>query len=91
MKMIRLDDVQIFVQAVESGSFSQAARQLNMAPAFASAAIQRLEQALDTRLFTRSTRSMQLSGAGERTCPMRLPCLAPRPRAGRRSHTLAMR
>jgi DNA-binding transcriptional LysR family regulator len=75
MKMIRLDDVQIFVQAVESGSFSQAARQLNMAPAFASAAIQRLEQALDTRLFTRSTRSMQLSGAGERYLPHALAML----------------
>ena len=75
MKMIRLDDVQIFVQAVESGSFSQAARQLNIAPAIASAAILRLEQALDTRLFTRSTRSMKLSDAGERYLPYALTML----------------
>jgi DNA-binding transcriptional LysR family regulator len=69
MKMIRLDDVQIFVHTVDYGSFSEAARQLNIAPAHASASVQRLEKALDTRLFTRSTRSMQLSEAGERYLP----------------------
>ncbi|RQR33447.1 LysR family transcriptional regulator [Burkholderia sp. Bp9143] len=67
--MIRLDDVQIFVHTVDYGSFSEAARQLNIAPAHASASVQRLEKALDTRLFTRSTRSMQLSEAGERYLP----------------------
>jgi DNA-binding transcriptional LysR family regulator len=69
MKMIRLDDVQIFVHTVDYGSFSEAARQLNIAPAHASASVQRLEKALDARLFTRSTRSMQLSEAGERYLP----------------------
>ena len=64
--MIRLDDLQIFVHTAELGSFSAAARQLNIAPAHASASVQRLEKALDARLFTRSTRSMQLSDAGER-------------------------
>jgi DNA-binding transcriptional LysR family regulator len=67
--MIRLDDIQIFVQAVEAQSFSEAARQLNIAPGLASAAVQRLEKALDTRLFVRSTRSMQLSTEGERYLP----------------------
>ncbi|NRO98676.1 LysR family transcriptional regulator [Paraburkholderia sp. NMBU_R16] len=67
--MIRLDDVQIFVHTVDYGSFSEAARQLNIAPAQASASVQRLEKALGTRLFTRSTRSMQLSEAGERYLP----------------------
>jgi DNA-binding transcriptional LysR family regulator len=67
--MIRLDDVQIFVHTVDCGSFSEAARQLNIAPAHASASVQRLEKALDTRLFTRSTRSMHLSEAGERYLP----------------------
>ena len=69
MKIIRLDDVQIFVQTVDAGSFSEAARQLNIAPGHASASVQRLEKALDARLFTRSTRSMQLSEAGERYLP----------------------
>lgn len=67
--MIRLDDVQIFVHTVDFGSFSEAARQLNIAPGHASASVQRLEKVLDTRLFTRSTRSMQLSEAGERYLP----------------------
>ncbi len=69
MKIIRLDDVQIFVCTVDAGSFSEAARQLNIAPGQASASVQRLEKALDARLFTRSTRSMQLSEAGERYLP----------------------
>ncbi|MFT0545581.1 LysR substrate-binding domain-containing protein [Allopusillimonas ginsengisoli] len=67
--MIRLDDIHIFVQAVDAGSFSEAARQLNIAPGLASAAVQRLEKALSTRLFVRSTRSMQLSTEGERYLP----------------------
>ena len=67
--MIRLDDVQIFVQTVEASSFSEAARQLNIAPGLASVAVQRLEKALNVRLFTRSTRSMQLSEDGERYLP----------------------
>jgi DNA-binding transcriptional LysR family regulator len=69
MKIIRLDDVQIFVHTADSGSFSEAARKLNIAPGHASASVQRLEKALDARLFTRSTRSMQLSEAGERYLP----------------------
>jgi len=69
MKIIRLDDVQIFVHTADAGSFSEAARQLNIAPGHASASVQRLEKALDARLFTRSTRSMQLSEAGERYLP----------------------
>lgn len=67
--MIRLDDIQIFVQAVEAESFSEAARQLNIAPGLASAAVQRLEKTLGARLFIRSTRSMQLSAEGERYLP----------------------
>ncbi len=69
MKIIRLDDIQIFVRTAEAGSFSEAARQLNIAPGQASASVRRLEKSLDTRLFTRSTRSMQLSEAGERYLP----------------------
>src|SRR5579871_5692849 len=68
-KMIRFDDLQTFVQTVDAGSFSEAARQLNIAPAQASSAISRLEKALQVRLFTRSTRSMQLSEDGERYLP----------------------
>ncbi|ALM85997.1 LysR family transcriptional regulator [Bordetella sp. N] len=67
--MIRFDDLQIFVYTAELGSFSEAARRLNISPGHASASVQRLELALEARLFTRSTRSMQLSDAGERYLP----------------------
>ena len=77
--MIRLDDIQIFVHTVDYGSFSEAARQLNIAPGHASASVPRLEKALDARLFTRSTRNMQLSEAGERYLPHARECKASRP------------
>jgi DNA-binding transcriptional LysR family regulator len=67
--MIRLDDVQVFVQTADAGSFSAAARQMDITPAFASSAVQRLERALAARLFVRSTRSMRLSEDGERYLP----------------------
>lgn len=67
--MVRLDDLQIFVRAAETGSFSAAARELDIAPAQASAALQRLERALGVRLFVRSTRRMRLSEDGERYLP----------------------
>jgi DNA-binding transcriptional LysR family regulator len=68
-KMIRLDDIQVFVQTVDAGSFSAAARQLDVTPALASAAVQRLETELGARLFVRSTRSMRISEDGERYLP----------------------
>jgi len=64
--MIRLDDIQVFVQTADAGSFSAAARQLDITPALASTAVQRLEREVGTRLFLRSTRSMRLSDDGER-------------------------
>ncbi|WP_291776594.1 LysR family transcriptional regulator [Luteibacter sp.] len=67
--MIRLDDLQIFVQTVDAGSFSAAARLLDCTPAMASSAVMRLEKELGTRLFVRSTRSMRLSDDGERYLP----------------------
>lgn len=68
-KMIRLDDVQVFVQTAEAGSFSAAGRQLDMSPALASGSVQRLENELGVRLFVRSTRSLRLSEDGERYLP----------------------
>ncbi|WP_437882276.1 LysR substrate-binding domain-containing protein [Pseudomonas sp. LRF_L74] len=67
--MIRLDDLQVFVQTTDCGSFSTAARQLDLSPAFASNAIQRLERELGIRLFIRTTRSLRLSEEGERYLP----------------------
>jgi DNA-binding transcriptional LysR family regulator len=67
--MIRLDDLQVFVQTADAGSFSAAARLIDTTPAMASNAVQRLEKELGTRLFVRSTRSMRLSDDGERYLP----------------------
>lgn len=67
--MIRIDDLQVFVQTAEAGSFSAAARRLDLTPALASSAVQRLERELGLRLLVRSTRSMRLSEEGARYLP----------------------
>ncbi|MFW9265743.1 LysR family transcriptional regulator [Pseudomonas sp. D2-30] len=64
--MIRVDDLQVFVTTTDAGSFSAAARLLDISPALASVAVQRLEASLGVRLFVRSTRRLRLSDDGER-------------------------
>lgn len=64
--MIRLEDLAIFVCAADNGSLSAAARQHDVTPAVASAAMKRLEGELGARLLTRSTRSLRLTPDGER-------------------------
>ncbi|WP_020654365.1 LysR family transcriptional regulator [Massilia niastensis] len=73
--MIRLDDLALFVRSAALGSFSQAAREVNLLPGQASAAIQRLERELDIRLFARSTRSLRLTDEGRRYLPYALEAL----------------
>jgi DNA-binding transcriptional LysR family regulator len=63
MKMLR--NLDIFLRTAEAGSLSAAARQLDLTPAAASAAIKRLEAELDAPLFARSTRSLRLTPKGE--------------------------
>ena len=63
--MLRLDDLALFARTAELGSLSAAARALDCSPAVASAALKRLEQQLETRLFIRSTRSLRLTAEGE--------------------------
>ncbi|WP_257387001.1 LysR family transcriptional regulator [Tahibacter caeni] len=64
--MKALMELEFFVRAADSGSFSAAARSLDLSPAAASAAIKRLEAELQVRLFVRSTRSLRLTPDGER-------------------------
>lgn len=52
------DAVRMFVQVVESGSYTKAALQLNLHKATASQQIQQLEDKLGTRLLTRTSRSV---------------------------------
>lgn len=67
--MIRLEDLTLFVRSAALGSFSRAAREVNLLPGQVSAAIQRLERELDRRLFARSTRSLRLTAEGEKYLP----------------------
>ena len=60
-----LGEMAIFVKVVETGSFSEAARQLSVSPSAVSRSISRLEQALATRLLQRTTRKLRLSEGGE--------------------------
>lgn len=64
-KLLRLDDLTIFVRTADQGSLSAAARSLEISPALASAALKRLEGELGLRLFARTTRSLRLTEEGE--------------------------
>ncbi|WP_254446336.1 LysR family transcriptional regulator [Pantoea sp. MBD-2R] len=55
----------LFVQVVEKGSFSSAGRALSMTPSSASRMIDRLEKRLNLVLFTRTTRSISVTEAGQ--------------------------
>lgn len=63
--MLRLDDLSVFVRTADRGSLSAAARDLEISPALASAAVKRLEGELNLRLFARTTRSLRLTEEGE--------------------------
>ena len=53
-----------FVQAVDMGGFSAAARELDLSPSAVSKLVGRLEDRLDVRLFQRSTRRLSLTEEG---------------------------
>lgn len=54
-----------FVQAVDSGGFSAAARELDLTPSALSKLVTRLEARLGVRLVNRTTRHIQLTPEGE--------------------------
>jgi DNA-binding transcriptional LysR family regulator len=56
----------VFEAAARTGSFTRAARELNVQQPAVSAAIKQLETSLGTRLFARAHRSVTLTQAGER-------------------------
>lgn len=64
--MKALQDLDIFVRTVDTGSLSATARALDLTPAATSAALKRLEAELGVPLFVRSTRSLRLTEQGER-------------------------
>lgn len=61
----RAGEMMVFVRVVETGSFSEAARNLLMTPSTVSKLIARLEARLGVRLIERSTRRLALTGEGQ--------------------------
>lgn len=60
----RLDNIELFVAAVEAGSFAQAAERLRLTRSAVAKGIARLEQRLRVRLFHRTTRTQRLTDEG---------------------------
>lgn len=64
LPMDKLDQVRIFLQVAEMGSFIKAAHALDVPRATVSAAVQQLEAGFGTRLLHRTTRQVQLTADG---------------------------
>lgn len=60
----RSGEMEVFVRAVELGSFSTAARELGLTPSAISKLVTRLEHRLGARLVNRTTRRLQLTAEG---------------------------
>ncbi|WMY73617.1 DNA-binding transcriptional regulator YafC [Buttiauxella selenatireducens] len=60
------DELAIFVAVVESGSFSRAATQLELANSAVSRSVKKLEMKLGVSLLNRTTRQLSLTEEGER-------------------------
>jgi DNA-binding transcriptional LysR family regulator len=64
--MDRADDLAVFVEIAEHGSFSHAARKMGRSPAAVTRSVANLEMRLGVRLFNRTTRAVSLTDAGQR-------------------------
>ena len=60
----RLREIEVFVRAAGTGSFSRAARELGLSQPSASRLVSRLEQRLGVRLLLRTTRRVRATEAG---------------------------
>ncbi|MBH0090552.1 LysR family transcriptional regulator [Pseudoalteromonas sp. NSLLW218] len=66
---MNIEDLKLILKVAEFRSITLAAAKLDMRTATASAAIKRVESALGSELFVRTTRHLRLSAAGERYIP----------------------
>ncbi|WP_299794914.1 LysR family transcriptional regulator [uncultured Shewanella sp.] len=62
---MKLDDMELFVQVVDQGSFTKAAEFCELPKSTVSRRIRDLEQSLKSRLLDRTTRSLHLTEVGE--------------------------
>ena len=60
-----MDLVRCFVAVAENGGFTAAGKRLNLSQSAVSLKIQRLENLLDRRVFSRTSRSLELTAEGE--------------------------
>ncbi|MCB1646853.1 MAG: LysR family transcriptional regulator, partial [Pseudomonadales bacterium] len=63
--MSHLQDIAVFVEVIDAGSFTAAAEQLNLSKSVVSKAVTRLEDRLGVRLLNRTTRRLSLTEAGQ--------------------------
>ncbi|WP_417688542.1 LysR substrate-binding domain-containing protein [Pseudidiomarina sp.] len=68
-------DIEIFLAVADAGSFTEAARLLDIEIAQCSRAIKRLEKSLGEDLFTRTTRRIELTNEGQTYLSMVRPAL----------------
>src|SRR5512145_18307 len=69
MKAVTIDQLRVFRQVAESGSFSAAARAMHRAQSAVTYAVQKLEDQVGTPLFDRSGYRPVLSDAGRALLP----------------------
>ena len=65
LEALSLDQLRVFIAAAETGSFSAAGRKLRRAQSLVSQTIANLEGQLEVRLFDRTKKYPQLTGAGQ--------------------------
>jgi DNA-binding transcriptional LysR family regulator len=63
--MVKADDIFLFVNVVDEGSFSKVAEKLELTNSVVSKRIGRLEKALNVQLLYRTTRKLSLTDAGQ--------------------------
>jgi len=64
--MDHVQDIEVFAEVAEQGSFAKAARRLNRSPTAITRAVADLEARLGVRLLNRTTRAVSLTDVGQR-------------------------
>ena len=67
--MAQLIDIKAFLITARTGSFAAAGRELDVTPSVLTKRVDRLEQVIGVRLFSRTTRRLTLTSEGERLRP----------------------
>ena len=67
---MKIADLRVLLKVAQLQSITAAAHQLDMSSSAASVSIKRIEQALGTQLFVRTTRKIRLTAEGERYLPL---------------------